>query len=119
LGQGQIVGLLTPNRLAIAVFVSPSAEATTICARRTLPCGTEWERLMRSNSSRSLSIRRKDPILWPADTFRHLLSHRESSVRYYVKPFAGHNTKSPEKGGDSGGIIRPTLIFTYGHFISI
>ena len=36
--------------------VLPSAEARTICARRTTLCGAECERLIRSNSSPSLSL---------------------------------------------------------------
>lgn len=48
------VGGAEPERNRSVVL--PLAEARTICARRTTLCGAECERLIRSNSSPSLSL---------------------------------------------------------------
>src|SRR4051794_4791208 len=90
LRQWQIVGLLTPKRSAIAVFGSPLAEASTICARRTRLCRAERDRPMRSSSSRSpsLSVRARSggrPIrAMIRSVHRRIISEASSFVKLFV-----------------------------------
>lgn len=86
----QIVGFAVPSRRAIAVLVSPSAEASTICARRTTLCGAKRNRLIRSGSSRLPSLRQ---VCVPAVDPRHIRSPCSARIfcpfRSFLKLFAG------------------------------
>src|SRR6476659_7738462 len=82
-----------PSSRAISVFEPPDAEANTICARRTNPCGAERDRthsirLCRSVSLNTISRMRGRPICSP--TMIAGSSMKRHHVQY--KLFVGHDT---------------------------
>ena len=104
LRQWQIVGLLTPKRSAIAVFDSPLAEASTICARRTRLCRAERDRPMRSSSSRSpsLSVRARSGGRPIRAMIRSVHRQIISEASAFVNLFVGQYTRA----------IRPTRVIS-------
>ena len=93
----QIVGLLTPKRSAIAVFDSPLAEASPICARRTRLCRADaTDRCAQPSRSPSLSVRARSggrPIRAMIRSVHRRIINEASA---FVKLFVGHHARSPK-----------------------
>src|ERR1700675_4464093 len=101
-------GALTPQRLATALLAAPSADSSTICARRTKECGRLRERKIEPSCDRSDGLLVNAIFGLPIPS-----SSAGTDGLDYVKLFMGHNTRrlgiAPEEGewaGGRGGAIR-------------